>query len=69
MDEQPPKKKSKWRGRGGDSGGFVFFVAWIGALVYYLQQANSFGDGVLGFLKACVWPALLVYKLLESLKM
>ena len=41
----------------------------IGAMVFYLQHATSFGDGVIGFLKALVWPAMLVYGLLEHLKM
>jgi hypothetical protein len=41
----------------------------IGALVYYLQQAASFGDGLLGILKALLWPAFLIYKVLEFLKM
>ena len=47
----------------------TYGFAFIGALLYYLQHAASFGEGVLGFLKALVWPALLVYKLLEYLKM
>jgi len=37
--------------------------------VFYIQHATSFGDGVLGFLKALIWPAMLVYGLLEHLKM
>lgn len=41
----------------------------IGAAVYYIQQADTFGAGVVGILKALVWPAFLVYKLLEFLKM
>ena len=52
----------------GVSGG-VYGLAFIGALVYYLQQATSFWTGVLGLLKAIVWPAMLIYKLLEFLKM
>jgi len=52
----------------GGSSAFVFFVAFVGALIYFLGQATSFGTGVLGFLKAIVWPAILVYKLLTFLK-
>lgn len=49
----------------GKSGsGLVYCLGLIGAAVYYIQQANSFGDGVLGILKAIVWPVMLVYKLL-----
>ncbi len=38
----------------------------IGALVYFLQAADSGRDYVLAVPKAIVWPALLVYKLLKS---
>ena len=44
--------------------GFAYFLGFIGAVVYYIQQAASFGDGLLGVLKALVWPAFLVYHLL-----
>ena len=47
----------------------VYGLAFIGALVYYFQHAATFGAGVLGFFKALIWPALLIYKLLEFLKM
>ena len=47
----------------------VYGMALIGALVYYLQHATTFGEGVLGFLKALVWPAILIYKALEYFKM
>lgn len=50
-------------------GGAVYGLGFIGALIYYLQHATSFLMGVLGFLKALVWPALLVYQLLHFLKM
>jgi len=47
----------------------VYGLGFIGALVYFIQHAASFWLGVLGFLKALVWPAILIYKLLESLKL
>jgi len=49
--------------------GAVYFMGLIGAAIYFIQNAVSFGAGVLGFLKALVWPVLLVYNLLEFLKM
>ena len=54
-----------------DKGAFggIYGLAFIGAAVYYIQHAATFWEGVLGFLKALVWPAMLVYKLLEFLKM
>lgn len=53
----------------GAIGGGVYGLAFIGALVYFLQHAASFWNGVLGILKAIVWPALLIYHLLGFLKM
>jgi hypothetical protein len=40
----------------------VYGLGLIGALVYFIQQAANFGEGVLGVLKAIVWPAFLVYE-------
>ncbi|MEZ5069996.1 MAG: hypothetical protein R2751_03250 [Bacteroidales bacterium] len=45
----------------------VYGVGLIGAAIYYISTATSFGLGVLGFLKALVWPAFLVYEALKSL--
>jgi len=56
------------RERAGSQSAFVYFVAFIGALIYFIGHAATFGMGVLGFLKAIVWPAILCYKLLEFLK-
>jgi hypothetical protein len=53
----------------GGGGGAVYFLGFIGALVYYLQTSTSFWDGVLGILQAIVWPAFLIYNLLRFLNM
>jgi len=45
----------------------VYGLGLIGAAVYFISHAATFWAGVLGFLKALVWPAVLVYKLLEFL--
>lgn len=47
--------------------GFVLFVAWFGALVYFINTANGFWEVVLAFLQAFVWPALVLYRVLELL--
>lgn len=47
----------------------IYGMAFIGALIYFIQHAQTFWDGALGFLKALAWPAFLIYKLLEFLKM
>jgi len=51
--------------RGGDA---VYGLGLLGALVYYLQTATSFWDGVVGILQALLWPAFLVYHLLGFIK-
>lgn len=48
----------------GGAPGAVYGLGFIGALIYFIQNATSFWIGVLGVLKALVWPAILVYKLL-----
>lgn len=47
----------------------VYGFGVIGAAIYYLVHATSFLAGVVGLLKAIVWPSFVVYKLLEFLKM
>jgi len=49
--------------------GAVYGLGLIGAAVYYISAAASFWTGVLGFLKAIVWPAFLVYEAMKSLGM
>ena len=45
----------------------VYGLGFIGAAIYYIMQATGFWMGVLGFLKALVWPAFLVYEALKKL--
>ena len=58
--------KKFWRGKEmrkcGPFGG-IYFLGFIGAAIYYIQQSTTFWQGVLGFLKALVWPVFLVHKL------
>jgi len=46
----------------------IYGMAFIGALIYFIQHAHSFWEGVVGLIKAVVWPAVVIYKLLEFLK-
>jgi hypothetical protein len=46
----------------------VYGIGLIGALVYFIEHAVGFWMGALGILKALIWPALLVYKILDFLK-
>jgi hypothetical protein len=43
-------------------GNAVYGLGLIGAAVYFIGQATSFWTVVLGFIKALVWPAILVYQ-------
>ena len=53
--------------RGGSEAVYAFGL--IGACVYYFGHAATFWIGVLGFFKALVWPAMLVYEALKFLSM
>ena len=43
-------------------GSVVYFLGLVGAAVYFIGTAATIGAGVIGFLKALVWPAILVYE-------
>lgn len=45
----------------------IYGLGFLGAVIYYIQAASGFWMGVLGVLKALVWPAFLVYELLASM--
>lgn len=53
--------------KGGCDSGAVYGLGLIGAAVYYLSHTTGFWPGVIGLLKAIVWPAFLVYELLTYL--
>ncbi len=61
------KKDRKVVVRGGSEA--VYGLGLIGAAVYYIGHATTFWLGVLGLLKAIVWPALLIFDLLKYLHM
>jgi hypothetical protein len=47
--------------------GALYGLGFIGACIYFIGSATTFWLGVLGFLKAMVWPAFLVYEALKVL--
>jgi hypothetical protein len=47
--------------------GAVYGLGFIGAAIYYISTAAGFWMGVLGILKALVWPAFLVYEALKAI--
>ncbi len=55
--------------QGNAPAGAVYGLGLIGAAIYYISVSASFWMGVLGILKAIVWPAFLVYEALKHLAM
>jgi hypothetical protein len=47
----------------------VYGLGLIGAAIYFISHAATFWLGVVGFLKAIVWPAFLVYQAFGKLAM
>jgi len=49
----------------GKRGGGTYLLGFIGAATYYISTSTGFWNGLLGVLKALVWPAFLVYEALK----
>lgn len=48
--------------------GFMLFLAYIGAAIYFIQQSGGgFWEVILGLLKAIVWPVYVIYHVLQAL--
>ena len=67
MANQTPAKKNWCRPMGGKGGacGGIYGLGFIGALVYFLQHFHGFWELLFSFVKAALWPALIVYRILE----
>jgi len=57
MRGQPLSKTSN-----ATAGTGAYFLGFLGSVIYFISSAQSFGEGLLGFLKGLVWPAFLVYE-------
>lgn len=53
--------------KGGPAG--AFFLTFIGAAVYFVQQANGFGEFIVALLKASVWPAFFIHRVFELIRL
>lgn len=65
MEKKDHKMEMKYQG---GSGNPVYGLGMIGAWVYYIGRAETFQEGLQGFLKGLVWPAFLVKEMLEFLE-
>ena len=45
----------------------IYGLGLIGAAIYFISNATTFWMGAIGFLKAIVWPAFLVYEAFKSI--
>lgn len=45
----------------------IYGLGLIGAAIYFISKATTFWMGVVGFLKALVWPAFLIHQAFEFL--
>ncbi len=52
----------------GASSNAVYGLGFVGAVIYFISNATGFWIGVLGVLKAIVWPAILVYEMFKFIK-
>jgi hypothetical protein len=51
------KQSRSWTNCGGSAGNAVYGLGLIGALVYYVQAADGFWEGILGILKRPAGPS------------
>ncbi len=51
----------------GPAGGF-YFLTYIGAAVYFVQNSEGFWGAILALLKSAVWPAFLVHRVFQLLR-
>lgn len=49
------------------AGNAVYGLGLIGAAIFFIGQATTFWAGLLGFLKAIVWPVFLVLEAFKAL--
>jgi hypothetical protein len=47
--------------------GWALFVAYFGALVYFVERNEGFWGFLLAILQSAVWPAYVVYETLQRL--
>ena len=73
MENESTSNCNSNKNKGGMHGngmiGGAYFVTIVGAAIYFIQNSANFWEGVVGILKAFVWPAFVIQKVLEILKL
>jgi hypothetical protein len=49
------------------AGGGIYGLGFLGALFFFIRNADSVGAFLLGLMHALFWPAVLVYELFQFL--
>lgn len=72
LEKKIEKKADKWANscsaacKGSSAGGgAVYGLGFVGALIYFISTAPDFWAGVIGVIKAILWPGYVVYELLK----
>ena len=63
------RRMSGYPKREGGCLGGAYGLAFLGALIYHIQTATSFLDGVWGVFQAFFWPAFFVYGVMDHIGM
>lgn len=63
-----PKDKTVKIVKQGGPGGGIYFITFIGALFYFVDKADGFWEVIVAILQALVWPAFVVYNVLQALQ-
>jgi hypothetical protein len=61
------KERVKEIHKGGPAG--AYFLTFIGAAVYFVQQSEGFGEFLVALLKAMVWPAFFIHKVFTLIQL
>lgn len=61
------RKTIKVINEGGPAGG-IWFMGFLGAAVHLVGNVDGFWNIILALLKAAIWPALLVNRVFEMLR-
>lgn len=49
--------------------GAIYGLGMLGAIVYFIQHADTFWEAVVGVFYAVFWPGVILYKVLELLNL
>jgi hypothetical protein len=59
--------KGRYANHGHGASDAIYGLGLIGAAIYFIGQATGFWAGVLGFIKAIIWPVFLILKAFQAL--